>query len=79
MAKKPKSPSLAKVAKTYKKAHNQPFPSWNGASYVDSGMNKSSLGSGKSKLNYTPKPTAMTYGGTRKGKGTTIRKTGKAK
>lgn len=73
MAKKLKSPSLAKVAKTYKKNTEKT------QTYEDQGMYRLGIGSSLNKNKYTPKATDMTYGGTRKGKGTTVKKLGKAK
>jgi ribosomal protein L34E len=75
--KKRKSPSLKQVAKTYKKTHTKPDTAHSGSHFWDGGGMTSSRGNSSSKLTYKPKPMQQTLGGTRKGKGVTIKKKGK--
>lgn len=79
MAPKPKSPSLRKVAKTYKKTHSQTKTEWSGARAFDTDANSQGAGKVKASKNlYKPKPASVTVGGTSKaGKGVTKRKIGR--
>jgi hypothetical protein len=74
---KPKAPSLAKVARTYRK-NTKTEQSHTGSHFFSEGASTKSTGSVKRKNTYKPVPKQMTYGAsTKEGKGKTIRKKGR--
>ena len=75
--KQPKAPSMKRVAKMYKKTHEQ-IGEWSGARMFNSGAKSHGLGDATTKNTYKPTPKQITVGGTRRGKGATIKKRGTA-
>lgn len=78
MAKKTKNPSLAKVAKTYRKNTKQNDQGWDGGRFFNEGGKSQGLGGSTRKNTYKPAPKDITLGGTRKGRGATTKKLGRA-
>jgi hypothetical protein len=76
--KKTKNPSMKQVAKAYRKTHSKSNVDYDGAMVFDSnGKRQSAQTVTKGKNTYKPRPTQITLGGERKGKGTTIKKKGR--
>jgi hypothetical protein len=76
--KKTKNPSMKQVARAYKRSHTPTKIDWDGATTFDSNGKRRAVGTTTpSKNNYKPRPTQITLGGERKGKGTTIKKKGR--
>lgn len=77
--KKPKAPSMAKVARTYRKTHKQDDAGWTGARMFNEGAKPYGQGGSTTKNTYKPKAKSVTLGGsTKAGKGITKRKIGRA-
>lgn len=75
--KKPKGPSMAKVAKVYKKT-TKPSTNYNeGSIYWTDGAKPTHLGKTTRTNNYKPSPKQVTVGGTAKGKGVTKKRIGR--
>ncbi len=74
----PQRTSLKEAAKTYKKNTKTSKVEWDGAAVANTAGRRIGIGSTTSKNTYKPKATSVTFGGTRKGKGATIKKKGRA-
>lgn len=78
MAKKTKGPSMAKVAKTYKK-NSKPATDYNeGSRYFTQDAKPTYLGGTSRKNTYKPAPKSITLGGSSKNKPVTKKKLGRA-
>jgi hypothetical protein len=62
MPTKKKGPSLAKVARTYKKAYTKPKTTNEGARFFNDGAKPYAIGDTERKLKYKPAPRAGTFG-----------------
>lgn len=76
--KKPKAPSLKRVAKTYRKNTKFADAGYDGARFFSEGAKPYGLGEATKTNTYKPKAKSITLGGTRSAKPATVRKKGKS-
>ena len=77
--KRPKAPSLAKVARTYRKTTKPASQSDSGGShFYTENAKPTSLARTSRTPSFKPKSKSVTLGSTKQGKGTTVRRRGRA-